>query len=157
MENYLSILEESLQKKRNVLKRIEEINQKQLVLIQSEDMSLESYDAYVDEKDECITALNKLDEGFEILYKNISEELQQNRAKYAEQIKRLQVLIKEVTDLSVSIQAQEARNKDAVTKYFAKQRQGIRSSRLSSKAALGYYQNMNNSQVVEAQFMDKKK
>lgn len=157
MENYLSILAESLQKKIVVLKQIEGINHKQLTLIQSEDMSLESYDAYVDEKDECITALNKLDEGFELLYQNIAKELQQNRAKYTEQIKQLQALIKEVTDLSVSVQAQEARNKDAVTKYFAQQRQGIRSSRLSSKAALGYYQNMNNSQVVEAQFMDQKK
>ncbi len=157
MENYLSILEESLQKKYAILQTIENINGKQLELIQDLDMSLEAYDAYVDEKDVCIGQLDKLDEGFEGLYEKIAGQLQQNRQKYAEQIRRMQELIRQITEKSVSIQAQEARNKEAVEQFFRGKRQGIRKARLSSKAALDYYQSMNQSKVVDAQFMDKKK
>lgn len=157
MENYLDILENSLRRKSEVLDRIQDINRRQLLLLEEEEMSMEQYDALVDEKSECIDALNKLDDGFEVLYQNIARELEQNRTRYAEQIKRLQALIREVTDKGVEAQAQEARNKEKVVAFFAKQRQQLKHARVSSKAALDYYQNMNNMKNVQAQFMDKKK
>lgn len=157
MENYLDILEESLIKKSQVLDRVQCISQKQLDLLDSAEMSLESYDKYVDEKSECIDALNRLDDGFEVLYQKIAGELQDNRQKYGEQIKRLQKLIAEVTEKSVSIQALEARNKSRVEDYFRKEKKNIRTARLTSQAALNYYQNMNNIKNVQAQFLDKKK
>lgn len=157
MENYLNILEESLHKKTEVLKQIVDINQKQLALLQGGEMSLEGYDAYVDQKGLCIEQLGRLDDGFELLYEKIAAQLSNNCAAYADQIKRLQDGIREVTELSMSIQAQETRNKEEVEKYFAGQRREIRGARLTSKAAMDYYQNMNNMKNVESQFMDKKK
>lgn len=157
MENYLDILEESLIKKSQVLDRVQCISQKQLELLDSAEMSLESYDKYVDEKAECIDALNRLDDGFEVLYQKIAGELQDNRQKYGEQIKRLQKLIAEVTEKSISIQALEARNKSRVEDYFRKEKKSIRTARMTSQAAMNYYQNMNNIKNVQAQFLDKKK
>ena len=157
MESYLDILENSLQKKAQILDRIQIANQKQLTLLEKNELDLEKYDAYVDEKAECIEALNKLDEGFELLYRNIAEELQKDRAKYAIQISRLQQLIREVTEKSVTIQAQETRNKDKVTAYFSHRKQELKHARVSSRAAFDYYQSMNNLKNVEAQFMDQKK
>ena len=80
-----------------------------------------------------------------------------NREKYAEQIKRLQELVSKVTEQGVTIQAQEARNKQLIERYFAKQRTGIKTSRVASKAAYDYYKNMSNAGHVPPQFMDSKK
>ena len=157
MESYLDILDTSLQKKSELLDRILQICKQQLQLLDGSDMTLAAYDAYVDQKSECIDALAKLDEGFELLYQNIAEELSGNRAKYADKIKHLQQLVQEVTDKSVSVQALEARNKSKVEEYFKKEKKVLQSARQTSKAAFNYYQNMNNRNHVEAQFMDQKK
>ncbi|NLL79963.1 MAG: hypothetical protein GX234_09275 [Clostridiales bacterium] len=157
MKNYLDILEESLHKKSQVLDDIMEATQKQLEMIDSDEMSLEGFDVYVDQKSEYIDELLKLDEGFEILYQNLAEELKGNREKYAQKIALLQKLITEVTEKSVSVQAMEARTKQKVEAYFKKEKHSIQTARKTSQAAMNYYQNMNNMKAVSAQFMDKKK
>ena len=87
----------------------------------------------------------------------MAEELKENREAYADQIRTLQGLITEVTECSVAIQAQEARNKKLIEDFFKKERDGIRMGRQSSKAAIGYYKTMSKSAVVAPMFMDKKK
>ena len=155
MENYLKILEESLVKKKAVLQQIEEVNQNQAKLLQAEMLDVEAFDKCVDQKDAMIGELNKLDDGFESLYDRIREQLMQNRPKYSAQIAALQKLIGEITDASVSIQAQESRNKLAVERYFARQRNDLGKGRKASKAAYGYYKN--NVGVADSYFMDTKK
>lgn len=155
MENYLKILEESLIKKVKVLEQIEEVNRAQAELLSDNTFDMERFDKCVDEKDSMISELNQLDEGFESLYNRVREQLIQDKAKYAEQIKSLQKLIGTITDKSVSIQAQESRNKAAVERYFTSQRKEIGQGRKSSKAAYSYYQN--KAGVVNSYFMDTKK
>lgn len=157
IENYLDILEESLQKKIAVLDRIAVYNSKQTEIFSSDDADLDNFDLYVEEKEGLIQELTRLDEGFETLYGNIRQELQGNSAKYAEQIARLQKLITVLTEKSVSVQAQEARNKELVEKYFRKAKEEIRTGRKTSKAAYDYYKNMNKAGYVSPQFMDSKK
>lgn len=156
-ENYLNILEESLQKKLQIMAEIREYNLKQQEIFQSENADLEKFDEYVDRKGELVEQLTVLDNGFEALYQKVSAELSDNRERYAGQIKRLQALVTKVTEESVSIQAQEARNKKLVEQYFSKQREGIRSGRVALKAAYSYYKNMSNTNHVPPQFMDSKK
>lgn len=157
IENYLSILEESLKKKIDVLKRIQASNEVQTGILKQEPVDLEAFDKIVDEKDLYIEELNSLDEGFESLYEKVRQELDGNRAKFADQIKRMQGLITDITDRSVAIQAQEARNKALVEKCFKVERQNLGQSRKNSKAAYGYYQNMSNKNVPQSHFMDQKK
>ena len=156
-ENYLTLLEESLQKKLQVMEEIQQYNLKQQELFQSEKVDLDGFEEAVEEKGKLIEKLTALDNGFERLYSKVKKELEDNRHKYQEQIKRLQKLVTEVTETSVSIQAQEARNKKLIEEYFRKERENIRSGRRSSKAAYDYYKNMNRSSVVMPQLMDKKK
>ena len=68
----------------------------------------------------------------------------------------MQELIKHLTDLSVEIQAQEARNKDLMTKKFADVKKKTRGFRTSGKVADQYYKNMMKLNNVEPQFMDNK-
>ena len=155
--NYLMLLEESLRKKLQVMAEVQKYNLHQQELFQSGMADIDKFDEYVEEKGLLIDKLNALDSGFDKLYANVAAELKDNRAQYAEQIRRLQGLVTEVTDASVAIQTQEARNKKLIEDFFRRQRDGIRMGRKSSKAALGYYKTMSKSAGVAPQLMDKKK
>lgn len=156
MENRLNILSESLDQKIRVLGRIQEFNNLQADAFTKEDADLEEYDRGFEEKDKLIDEMIRLDDGFETLYDSIAQELQENKTKYAGQIRQLQEKIAKVTELSVSIQAQEARNKKLVEDYFAKARSGIRQNRQSSKAAYDYYRNMSGVAYSASRFVDDK-
>lgn len=155
MQNRLSILEESLDNKLKVLGQIREYNLQQEKSFREETADLDSFDEAIAKKEELIEKLTRLDDGFEILYQELAEELKENREKYAEQIKALQSKIAEVTELSVTIQAQEQRNKKLVEAYFTRQRANISQSRKSSKAAYDYYKSMSASNVPR--YYDSKK
>lgn len=157
MGSYLDVLEESLKKKIAVLDRVQAASSKQGELLKQEKPDMERFDRIVAEKDDCIAEMEKLDEGFEALYDRIREELLKNRALYAEQIKRLQELIGVITDKSVAVQAQEARNRDAVSAYFGKEKQALGKNRKSAKAAYGYYKSMDKAIRENASYMDMKK
>lgn len=157
MENYLQILAESLQKKLTVLEQIEEQNKEQESILQEQEVSMDAFEATVDRKSELIEALNKLDEGFEILYEKLREQLLEHREQYKEQIRRLQQLVTAVTEKGVAVQTQELRNKRLVESYFKKEKEGVRRGRISSRAALDYYRNVNQVNHIDPQFMDKKK
>lgn len=154
---YLNVLEGSLEKKLQIMAKLKEYNMSQQEIFQAQEVELEKFDEYVDKKSELIEELTSLDSGFETLYQNVSEELQGNREKYAAQIKRLQELVTKVTEESVAIQAQEARNKKLVEDYFRKERANIGQSRKNAKAAYDYYKSMSNSNIAPPQFMDSKK
>ncbi len=157
IENYLKILEDSLHKKIVVLDEIVKYNKEQEQLLKKENLSMEELDKNMDEKDKLIRKLSELDEGFESLYERIREQLLQNKDSYKAQIKSIQDLISQVTERSVSIQAQEVRNKQLIEGYFTKERSQLKEGRKASKAAYGYYQNMSNTNVIPPQFMDQKK
>lgn len=156
-ENYLNILEESLEKKLQIMAKIQKYSLLQQELFQSQEADLDKFDEYVDRKDELLEELTALDNGFEALYRAVSGQLQENRGKYAEQIKRLHELVTRVTEGSVTIQTQEARNKKLVEDYFRRQRAGIAKGRRSSRAAYDYYKNMSGSSVETSQLYDSKK
>ena len=136
---------------------IQKYNLRQQEIFQADNVDLERFDEYVEEKGRLIEQLTALDNGFEKLYANVAEELKGNREQYAKHIKTLQWLVTEVTDTSVAIQAQEARNKKQVEAFFVKERKKLHMNRKTSKAAINYYKTMNKSSVIMPQFMDDKK
>lgn len=157
MENYLKILEDSLQQKLSVLEEIFQYNQEQEKLLKKQDVSLEELDDNMSKKDALVEKLAGLDQGFETLYERIREQLLSGKDSYKAQIKKLQDLISQVTEKGVSIQAQEARNKKLVEKYFSEERARLKSDRQTSQAAYNYYKNMSNTNVMPPQYMDQKK
>lgn len=118
MENYLQVLEESLNKKVDVLKKIGQMNEEQERLFKEDVFSEKAFDEIIDRKGMLIDDLNKLDEGFENLYEHIRLQLLDGKEKYATQIAALQKLITKVTEMGASVQAQEARNKELADNYF---------------------------------------
>lgn len=156
MNNSLNVLEESLDVKLDVLSKIQEYTNKQKAVFEEETPNMEKFDNLVDEKDVLVDKLISLDEGFERLYQEVSDELNTNRSKYSAQIRLLQDKISAITDISSSIQAQEARNKKMIEEYFTKERQSIKKGRISSKAAYDYYKNMSGMNLQSPGFMDSK-
>lgn len=157
MESQLSILTESLDEKIRVMDAIKKYNEEQQQIFQDNQVKLEDFDEAVERKGQLIEKLTRLDDGFELLYARVEEELKNNRQRYATQIQELQEKVKLVMDMSVTLQAQEARNKALIEAYFAKERSDIRQGRKSSTAAYNYYKNMTGSSYETSQYMDSKK
>lgn len=156
MENQLNILSESLDEKIQILGQIQRLNRQQSEAFSKETADLDEFDKAFDEKDKLIDSLTRLDDGFEALYDRVAEELKENRMQYAAQIKSLQEKIAKITELSASIQAQEARNKRLMESYFAQTRSGLKQNRQTSKAAYDYYRNMSGVAYSASRFMDNK-
>lgn len=154
---YVTVLEESLEKKIHVLDEIYRISQLQAEALSKQPADLEAFDRYVDDKDICIEKLSKLDEGFETLYERVEQELKDNRVMYADQIAHMQKLIAEITDKSTSIQALEERNKKAVEDTLYRERRELGQGKRSLNAAMSYYRSMSGAGIVPPSFMDKKK
>ena len=146
MESQLTILSESLDRKLEVLQKIQEYNKRQEEVFSAEKV----------EKQHLIDEVVRLDDGFEILYEKLAKELEGNRQRYAAQIKEMQAKVAKVTELSVSVQAQEARNKKLVENYFARERAGIGQRRKSAKSAFDYYKSMSGAGYVPPQMYDNK-
>lgn len=157
MENQLTILAESLEQKIQVLTEIQEYNMRQEQAFTNGTVKLDDFDAAVEEKGKLIERLAKLDEGFEILYAGLSKQLQNNREKYAPEIRGLQQQIARITEMSVAIQAQEKRNKQLVEQFFSRERTSLGQNRKTSKAAYDYYKKMNNTSYTQSQYYDSKK
>lgn len=156
-KQYVTALEESLEKKICVLDEIYRISQLQAEVLAGQPVDFEKFDRYVDDKDICIEKINKLDEGFEILYDRVAKELKENRLAFADQISHMQELISQITDRSMTIQALEERNKNAVGEALSRERKELGQGKRSLNVAMNYYRNMSGAGVVPAQYMDKKK
>ena len=157
MDNYLSVLEDSLKKKLQILDELTDYTMQQQELLKVEELDYEAFDRLVDQKDPLIQRIMELDQGFETVYDRIKEQLLGNKEQYAVQIRALQSLIGELTDKSVKLQTMEQRNKSAIEQQFRKSREKIRQGRQNKQAALNYYKNMNNANYVPPQFLDDKK
>lgn len=156
-EQYLNILLDSLVKKNDLLDEIQRLCKEQSEVLAAEPVDFDQFDSCMDNKDVCIEQLNTLDEGFETLYERIRDELQEHREEHTEWISKVQKLIAEITEKSVAIQAQEERNKKAVEAAIQKERKAYNIGKRSVQVATQYYKNMSNTNVVPAQYMDKKK
>lgn len=157
MENYLQILIESLEKKSEVLRKMNECDELQFQAFSSEEPDYDAFDKCIEVKDALIQELESLDDGFESLFEKVSEHLKANKSQYATEIRKLQELVQKVTDQSVVIQAQEARNRDLIENFFRQRKSQLGDGRRSAQAAMRYYRNQNNTDFVPPQFMDDKK
>ncbi|MBQ7954129.1 MAG: flagellar export chaperone FlgN [Lachnospiraceae bacterium] len=156
-EQYLTILAESLKKKLSVMDEIIRLSKMQKDILTAESIDFEEFDRCVDDKDICIEQLRKLDDGFEIVYDRVEQELKDNKQKYAAWIKESQALISMVIEKSVEIQALEARNKQMIEESVKRERRNLGQGKRSVEVARNYYRNMSYTNVMPPQFLDQKK
>ena len=156
-ETYLAIMLQSLKKKEQVLDEIIRLNDLQKKQLTDQATPVDDFDKTVEDKSACIDQLDQLESGFEKLYAQVQEELQANKEQYADTIRELQKRIRSVTDKSIMIQAQEARNTDLMMQKFTTVRKHAKDVRANSKAITGYYKTMTHSGYMDSRYMDGKK
>ena len=157
-DSYLQMMIESLVMKRDILQQISELNISQANMAMMDNSSFNDSEFYtnIEQKGELIDKLLELDKGFEALFERVKASIGDNKQAYSEQIKQLQGLIKEITALSVKVQAQESRNKVIVGRKFNRMKADIQNAKKSTKTASAYYKVQRNIDYAP-QFMDKKK
>lgn len=153
-ENYVVILRESLEKKVRILKDIIRRNEEQKDILEDKNAAVDVFEKNVSEKDALVQQIVALDEGFDTLFKRVENEMQSNRAQYASEIKRMQDLIRQITDLSSKIQIQEKENYSLATLKFAGIKQQVKKVRKSQQAVNTYYKNMGRANFYDPQFFD---
>ena len=155
-ENYLQIMTSSLEKKKKILQDIVDYNVEQERIVTSGEFDGDKFQKNMENKAECIDMLNALDEGFLSVYDRVKADVEMYKQNYKADIQRLQQLIKEVSALSATIQAQESRNKLQIERKFRELKQETKTAKRSVSMANKYYQNMSRVSS-EPQFMDHKK
>lgn len=155
-ENYLQIMTSSLEKKKKILQDIVDYNVEQERIVTSGEFDGDKFQKNMENKAECIDMLNVLDEGFQSVYDRVKADVEMYKQNYKADIQRLQQLIKEVSALSATIQAQESRNKLQIERKFRELKQETKTAKRSVSMANKYYQNMSRVSS-EPQFMDSKK
>lgn len=156
-KQYILMMLQSLQKKEAVLDSIIQYNQRQKTELENPSLSADDFDKTVEAKAKLVEQLDLLDSGFEKLYEKVKAELQEHKEAYKKEILQMQGAIRRLTEKSVTIQAQEARNKQLMVQKFNSVKKQVREVRSSQRVVNQYYKNMVNRAYVEPQFLDNKK
>lgn len=155
--NYLELMADSLVKKGRKLEEVLELTKAQETLLNMENVNEEDFDNLINKKSTLIEEINKLDEGFELIYNRVREMVKENPEAYRDKIEKLQNSIRILVDKGVEIEACERRNQIKFDLKLSKGKDKVRSYNLSSNAVAKYYSNMNGSVEETTYFVDKKK
>ncbi|MCR5824447.1 MAG: flagellar export chaperone FlgN [Lachnospiraceae bacterium] len=156
LSGYLRVMQDVLVRKKKVLTAIYEATKEQENALRTEDIDEAVFNDAMDRKTGLIGQLNEMDEGFQKLFEKISPEIKEKAAEHGDVIHRLQVLIQELTDLSVTVTALEKKNKDTLERRADEIRKGKKSFKVSRQTADKYYKSMNGLNAVTPVFLDEK-
>lgn len=154
---YVDILIMSLKKKISILEKIEDIVFKEEELLKKKDVSLDEVEALQEEKEDELEELEKADDGFQKVYDRVREEFAENKSKYEDEIKTMQGMIKQITDSTTKIQAQEIRNKRMTELFFQQKKNEVKSFKLNHKSASTYTRHLADRTSGQSYFFDSTK
>ena len=157
-KEYVKMLSDSLDKKVELLRQLQGLNQEQKNILEDSESTPDMLDDNIEKKSDVIERLDKMDEGFQSLYDKVKDDLSSKREEYASEIKHMQEQITLITDLSTDVQAKEMQNRELARIKFSHIRSQIRETKHGQKAVASYYASMmNNTGYEDSQFWDKKK
>ena len=155
--NYVNILISSLNKKRDILSQILDKNEEQKDAISALEFDEETFDNVYSEKGKLIAELNLLDSGFESVFNRVRLLITEHPEMYKDEILEMKSLIGDITKLGMEIEASEKRNKEMMDNTTSDMQNKVNTAKATNAAATNYYYNMNRLNVVDPQFLDKKK
>lgn len=164
MENtvvYVTVLLDSLKKKTGILKKIYELTKEQNSILSEQNIDkvdVGTFDNIVDKKTILLEEMQKLDDGFDAIYKKVGIFLSENKETYKSEILEMQNLIRALTDIGMQIQHLEMQNKTKFNTFIRNKRHAINDFKQSNRVATSYYQNMSNQhREWQSHFLDQKK
>lgn len=153
-QTYLRMMSDILRKKETHLQELLTLTKEQEHLLRAEEFDDEAFNRTIEKKDVHIKKIQEFDSGFQTIYNRIEEELKQHGAEMKEEVQNLQRLITKVTELGVSLQALEQKNKASMEARLLERKRGIKQFKVSRQTASHYYKNMVD--VQQGTFMDEK-
>lgn len=141
-KTYISMMEDALQKKKSILASLYDQTLEQEKLLTDDTMDVDRFEKLLAEKGKGIDELNRIDDGFDSLYKRLEQELMGNQESYKEEIRHMKSLILDVTDLGTKIQVVEKKNHDRFQQYISSEREKLKAANKSQQTALTYARNM---------------
>lgn len=145
-EAYVALLVDALKKKKDLLTLIYEKTKEQTSHLNNPDMRADEFQEILKEKGEAINEIGKIDDGFDAIFQRVEEEIHARKEHYRSQILVMQSLIKEVTDLSMKVQALEKQNNEKFKIYLINEKSRIRDFKISKNTAASYYSSMSGEQ-----------
>lgn len=157
-KEYVKMLSDSLDKKADLLRQLQGLNQEQKNILEDSESTPDMLDDNIEKKSDVIERLDKMDDGFQSLYDKVKDDLSSKREEYTNEIKHMQEQITLITDLSTDVQAKEMQNRELARIKFSNIRSQIRETKHGQKAVASYYASMmNNTGYEDSQFWDQKK
>ena len=157
VNTYISVLHGSLRKKLELVKELLEFTKEQNIILNEDDVDIDSFDKIVSEKDIRINEVLEIDKGFDSVFNKIGSTIKANPQEYRQQILELQNLIRTITDIGVEIEGLENKNKEKFSKFILAKREEIKDFKKSNNTAASYYKNMSNKQQKwKSYFVDRK-
>ena len=153
---YLRMMADVLKKKEFHLQELLTLTKIQEQLLKAEELDDAAFNETIEKKEVHIKKILEFDSGFQAIYNRIEEELKNHTAEYKEQVQELQQLIAGVTELGVSLQALEQKNKTSMEVHLSERKKGIKQFKVSKQTADRYYKNMVGMQQGTSYFMDEK-
>ena len=151
------MLIESQEKKLELLGQAIELDKQQEEMITGDSPDIEALNANITAKGALVDELNKLDDGFDAVYAKVRDELINNKEAHRDEIRRLQELIRQITEKIAEVEALEARSKINVDNFLKSRRRSLKDGRSSVKAASVYSTNMRKAYHTSPYFVDNKK
>ena len=145
VDDYVQIMVESLSKKSELLDKIIRSNEEQHECVANksfDEVDWDSFNLIVEQKQQVIDRIVKMDDGFQTLYDRVKEQLNEDKDKYADEIREIQRLIGIITDQGAKITTGEERNRKIIEKTFSNRKKEIKRTRNSLKVASSYAQTM---------------
>lgn len=156
-QRYVGILLDTLEKKQGVLRDILLLTQDQEQVCKQDDYNEERMSELMNKKEVQIAKLNELDDGFDRVYSRVRLEVRDHKEEYKEEILKMQEYIRTCTDLGNAIMVLEDRNRSRIEQFFMGKKSEYKMSRAKTAVASNYLKTMNNTKVMSAYFVDKKK
>lgn len=157
MDTYIDVLLTSLKKKKSVLEKLDRVETKQEQTLKLSKVDIDDLDELQRQKGDLIAEIDQLEEGFEKVYTRAGEELSKERQKYRSQIEQMQCYIKEITDLTVKIQAQEERNRQYMELFFQNKKREIRQYNFGNQRMAQYNRHTADPVMGQSYFLNRKK
>ena len=109
-KNYIQILEDSLESKIDLLRRLQVLCQEQAEILKDPNAMPEAFEENIEEKGKLIDRLSALDQGFDAFFAKVKDQLENNRDQYRDSIAHMQEMIREITQRSSNLQVLEKQN-----------------------------------------------
>ena len=141
-DEYVQILVNTLEKQNEVLRQVKCITERQAEIAGREPFDEELLNETLEQKELLIAKLNQLDDGFATVFGRVRVEINENRERYAVQLKNIQELIRESTDIGNALRVLEQRNYDRLVGCFAGKKREYEGRQTAADVASRYHKAM---------------